>query len=51
MLKWWSDLQYLHLGLLSMDIKGLNMIKMFVSSLSAIHSYYVYQTLVDVDIM
>ncbi len=31
--------------------QGVDMIKMFVSSLNAIHSYYVYQTLVDIDIM
>jgi hypothetical protein len=31
--------------------QGVDMIKMFVSSLSAIHSYYVYQTLVNIDIM
>jgi hypothetical protein len=41
----------LHLGLLFIDIKGSNMIKMVVNSFSAIPSYFVYHTLADINIV
>jgi hypothetical protein len=49
--KSWSNVQYPHLGLSFIDIKGSNMIKMVVSSYNAILSYFAYHTLVDINIV
>jgi hypothetical protein len=38
------NVQYLHLGLSFIDIKGSNMIKMVVSSFNVIPSYFAYHT-------
>jgi hypothetical protein len=45
------NVQYLCLGLLFIDIKGSNMIKMVVKSFSAIPSYFVYHTLGNINIV
>jgi hypothetical protein len=49
--KSWLNVQYLHLRLSFIDIKGSNMIKMVVTSFSAILSYFVYQTLAYINIV
>jgi hypothetical protein len=45
--KSWSNVQYPHSRLPFIDIKVSNMIKMVVSSFSAIPSYFVYHIVVD----
>jgi hypothetical protein len=49
--KSWSNVEYLHLELSFIDIKGSNMIKIVVSSFNAIPSYFVYHTLVNINIV
>jgi hypothetical protein len=46
-----SNLQYPHLRLSFIDIKGSKMIKMIVISFNAMPSYFVYHTLIEVRIM
>jgi hypothetical protein len=47
----WSNVRYSHSGLPFIDITRSNMIKMVVSSFCAIFSYFVYHTLVDINIV
>jgi hypothetical protein len=42
--KSWLNVQFLHLGLPFIDIKGSNMIKIVVSSFRTIPSYFEYHT-------
>jgi hypothetical protein len=49
--KSWSNLQYPHSGLSSIDIMGSNMIKMVVSLFNAISSYFVDHKLVEINII
>jgi hypothetical protein len=47
----WLNVQYPFSRLSFINIKGLNMIKMVVNSFTMIPSYFVYHTLVDVNIV
>jgi hypothetical protein len=49
--KSWLNLQYPHSGLSFIDIMGSNMIKIVICLFHAILSYFVYHTLVEINIM
>jgi hypothetical protein len=46
-----KNVQHPHLRLLFINIKRSNVIKMAINSFSAIPSYFIYHTLIDINIM